>query len=285
MSNWIVDVDPQNFRSEVIERSLTVPVVVDFWAEWCGPCKELGPALEAAAKQGNGRFVLAKVDVDKHPDLTQAFQVQGIPTVMGLSDGKVVDGFQGALPPAELAAFLDRLAPAQAGVVEKARELAEAGDAEGAMELLRAHLIEQGDDAVARIALAELLLDAGKLVDAKKVADKLTEADWESDPGRALKARLALAEEAEGAGDLAKLEADVEASPEDPDPRIALGKALVAGGRHADGLEHLLEAYELDPKHDGEAARKAMLEVFDMLGPEDPVANDFRYRLSLLLFS
>ena len=285
MAGWIVDVDARNFRAEVIERSSSVPVVVDFWAEWCGPCKELGPALEKAAKEGDGRFVLAKVDVDRNPELAQAFQVQGIPTVIGLAGGKVVDGFQGALPPAELAAFLDRLAPARTSVADQAREMAAAGQAEEAMELLRAHLRENGTDAAARIVLAELLIDAGKLVDAKKVAGKLDEPDWESDAGRALRARLGLAEEAEDAGDIASLEAEVAGDPEDPDKRIALGKALVAAGRHEAGLGHLLEAFELDPKHGQGAARKAMVEVFEMLGPEDPVANDFRYRLSLLLFS
>ncbi len=281
---WIIDVTAANFRTEVIERSLKTPVVVDFWAEWCGPCKTLGPLLEKHAREGKGRFVLAKVDVDRNPELAQAFQVQGIPSVLGLRDGKMVDGFQGALPEAELKQFLDRIAPGPAGggELERARELAAAGDHEQAISVLRAHLRENAGDAEARIELASILIDAGKPVDARKVFDKLDEKALETDAGKALKTKLAYAETA---GDLEELAAAVEAAPEDPGKRIEYGKALVAAQRHADGLEQLLEAVELDPKFDGEAARKAMVEVFEMLGPEDEVANDFRYRLSLLLFS
>ena len=283
MSSWIVDVNAQNFRSEVIERSLKTPVVVDFWAAWCGPCKELGPALEAAAREGNGRFILAKVDVDKSPELAQAFQVQGIPTVLAVVDGRVVDGFSGALPPAELKRFLETvIPPAGPTALEEARLLVADGRRPEAIEVLRAHLRTEPDDHPARIELASLLIDDGKLADAKKVWERVDEAARETPAGKALDTKLRYAE---NAGDLAALQQAADAAPEDPAARIKLGKALAAAQRYEDGLSQLLAAVELDPEHEKGAARKAMLEIFEMLGPDHPLSNDYRYRLSLLLFS
>ncbi|MCZ6597993.1 MAG: tetratricopeptide repeat protein [Planctomycetota bacterium] len=283
MSKWIRDVDAKSFREEVVERSKTVPVVVDFWAEWCGPCKTLTPQLEKHAREGNGRFLLAKVDIDKNAEIAQAFQVQAVPTVIGLRGGKMVDGFQGALPEKELAAFLDNLAPGKGPrEVERAQELAAGGDREEAIKILRAWLRENTGDVQARIMLASILVDDGKPIDAKKVSQKLDEEALATDEGKALKAKL---EYAEDAGDVDALRSEVESDPNDPKRRIDLGKALVAEQRHEEGLEQLLEAVEIDPKYDGDAARKAMLNVFDMLGPENELAASYRYKLSLVLFS
>ena len=280
---WILEVNVQNFRTEVIERSTTVPVVVDFWATWCGPCKELGPRLERAARDGAGRFLLAKVDVDANPELAQAFQVQGIPTVLAVQGGRVVDGFSGALPPEELERWLATVAPPLGpSPLEQARELA-AEDRRGeAIAFLRMHLRDRTDDQPARIELASLLVDEGKAEDARTLWDELDAAARESDAGKALETKL---QYTDNAGDLKELESQVEADPEDPGARIALGKALVAAQRYEDGLVQLLEAVELDSGYEDGAARKAMLEVFEILGPEDPVGNDFRFKLSLLLFS
>ncbi len=283
MSSWIVDVNAQNFRQEVIERSLKTPVVVDFWAAWCGPCKELGPLLEAAAREGNGSFILAKVDVDKNPELAQAFQVQGIPTVLAVVDGRVVDGFSGALPPAELKRFLELvIPPAGPTPLEEARLLVADGHRAEAIEVLRGHLRSEPEDQPVRIELASILIDEGKLADAKKLWERVDEAARETDAGKALATKLRYAE---NAGDLAALQAAADAAPEDPAARIKLGKALAAAQRYEDGLAQLLAAVELDPEFEKGAARKAMLEVFDMLGADHPLSNDYRYRLSLLLFS
>jgi putative thioredoxin len=287
MSTWILDVGVNNFREEVIERSSKTPVVVDFWAEWCEPCKELSPALESAARDGNGRFVLAKVDVDQAPELAQAFQVQGIPTVLAVVDGRVVDGFSGALPPAELQRFLDKVAPPLGPTpIEEARLLTADGRTTEAIGVLRAHLAGSTDDHPVRIELASLLVDDDQLAEAELEWAALDDAARASDAGKALQTKLRYAA---NAGDLAPLQAAVDADPDDAEARIALGKALAAAQRYEDGLEHLLHAVDLDPEADekrkGEGARQAMLEVFEILGPEDPVANDFRFRLSLLLFS
>ena len=283
MQTWILEVTAENFREEVIDRSLKTPVVVDFWAEWCEPCKELGPALELAAQEGKGRFVLAKVDVDKNPELAQAFQVQGVPTVLGVRDGKVVDGFSGALPAPELKRFLDTIAPPLGpSAIEAARTLIEEGKRMEAIALLGEHLDEQPADHEARIELGSLLIDEGDLDGAQMVWEDVDEPARASDAGKALEKKL---DYLQNTGDLDALRAAVQAAPEDPAARIELGKALAAAQRYEDGLSELLEAVELDPTFEDGAARKAMLEVFEILGPEDPVGNDFRFRLSLLLFS
>ena len=141
-SPWIVDVTLASFPQEVVEKSRKVPVFVDFWATWCGPCKVLTPLLEKLAREGNGRFVLAKVDSDKNPELSQYFQVQAVPTVLIFQGGQVLDGFQGALPERELRALLDQIAPLQADEVARAKELEHKGDRAGAIKLLRQVLRE-----------------------------------------------------------------------------------------------------------------------------------------------
>lgn len=285
--DWIVSVDAKDFEKDVIERSKSIPVLVDFWAEWCGPCKELGPLLEKKAREDAGRFVLAKVDVDRNQELTQIFRIQGIPAVLALVDGKLADGFQGALPEPELDAFLERIAPRQApatesAILDRARSLAAEGQAEEAIAQLRNHLREKPDHAPGRLLLAELLVDADRAPEAEKVFAKLSDEAQGSAAGRALKARLDFAGDA---GDLEELAGAVAAAPDDAEARIALGKARLAAQQYEEGLEELLEAVRLDPHGSGTEAKEAMLEVFDVLGLEDPVANDYRFKLSLELFA
>lgn len=286
-ASWILEITAATFEKEVIERSLETPVLVYFTATWCGPCKTLSPALERRATEGAGRFVLAKVDLDKNPDLAQAFRVQAVPTVLAIAGGQMVDGFQGLLPEEELDAFLDKLAPggdAPTGVTGEARELAAKGDHEAGVELLRAHLLAEPGDTEASLCLAELLLDGERTADARLLFDELDEATRESEAGRAISARLAFAD---SAGDLADLQAAVSARPDDVAARTSLGRAHIARQEYEQGLEHLLEVVrsaDADEETRGEA-KQAMLEVFDILGLEDPVANDYRFKLSLELFA
>ena len=285
-SPWILSVDAASFEKEVLERSVTLPVVVDFWATWCGPCKTLGPLLEKRARAGAGRFLLAKVDVDRSPELAQAFRVQGIPTVIALVAGRLVDGFQGALPEPELDAFLDRIAPPKTSIEEerlaRARSLAEEGRASEAITLLRSHLRDHPAHEAARLALGDLLVDAGRSEEARLVFEKLAEATRATPEGRALLARI---EFSAGADSLDDLQRAVESSPSDPAARLALGKARIASKQYAPGLAELLEAYRLDASGVGAEAKTAMLEAFDVLGLEDPIANEYRFKLSLELFA
>ncbi len=287
-TGWVIDVDARNFEREVIERSLSAPVLVDFWATWCGPCKTLGPELEKRAREGRGRFVLARVDIDQNPELAQAFRVQAVPTVLALVQGRLVDGFQGALPAPELDQFLERIAPASAPrtradtLVERGRAMAKEGRPEPAIGLLRETLRDAPEHLEARLTLAELLLDSGKARDAKLVLEKVPDETPQAERVKALRARL---EFVASAGDPLELEEKVRAAPEDLEARMALGRALVAARDYPRGLEQLLEVVRRDPLERGKEARKAMLEVFEILGLEDPVANQYRFKLSLELFT
>jgi len=282
-SPHVVDVTLSNFEKEVVEKSTQVPVVVDFWADWCQPCKTLGPILEKLAVEMDGRFVLARVDVDRNPELAQAFRVQSIPMVMLLKDGRPLDAFAGALPEARLRAFLEpHLGAGGTGPLEEARQLEEAGRLEQALELLEAHLAADPEDAAVRVGVARLLLGLGELERARAVYDELGEEDRNLKEAKAVAAQLELLE---GAGDVEALRADLEADPKDVGKRISLGRSLVAEGRVEEGLEELLQAAMRDLKFEGGLPRKAMLEVFQALGPDDPLTLSFQQRLSVLLCS
>jgi putative thioredoxin len=281
--SWILDVDARSFQKEVLERSLSVPVVVDFWAAWCGPCKALGPALEKAARAGQGRFVLARVDVDKSPELAGAFRVQGIPTVLVVVKGKIADGFEGALPERELQRFLDQVVPAKgADPAEKARALAAEGKLREAIQALEGHVQSSPDDERALILLAGLHVQAGDAEEAELVLRELSDVALQSPEVRAIRAQLDFSG---SKGDLGRLEEARRQAPHDVDARVAYGKALVAADQRREGLEELLEGVRLEPEKKDGRARKAMLEVFDLLGLEDPLANEYRFKLSLVLFA
>ena len=287
-SEWIVEADARTFEQDVLARSLEVPVLLDFWATWCGPCKTLGPELEKRAREGKGRFLLAKIDIDRNPELAQAFRVQAVPTVLAIVQGRLVDGFQGALPAAELDAFLARVAPGGAALtqsdvrVERARALAQGGETDVAIGHLREILRDAPEHREARLTLAELLIETKKTREARLVLEKLEGDETSAERVRSLRSKL---EFSESSGDRRELEERVRSAPGDSAARIELGRACVAAGDHAVGLEHLLEVVRTDPGPLREEAKKAMLEVFGMLGLDNKVANDYRFKLSLELFA
>jgi putative thioredoxin len=277
----IVDVGVENFQKEVVERSRTTPVLVDFWATWCGPCKTLGPVLEKLARELAGKLTLAKIDIDKNPEIADLFQIQSVPTVMLLVGGRPVDGFAGALPEAQVRKFLEHhLGPAAPDAPKQAEELEREGKRAEAADVLRAHLQAQPADSKARVTLARLLAAEGRVEEARKVLAKVEGEALETPEARAVKAQL---EAAGKAGDLALLAKAVEERPRDPGALVALGKALAAAGRHEEALERLLEAAKIDLHHDDDAPRKAMIEVFNLLGQSDPLVLDYQRRLSMLL--
>jgi putative thioredoxin len=284
----VLEVDARNFEHEVITRSLEVPVLVHFTTSWSEPCRVLGPLLADEAGKRAGAVALARVDVERAPELAQVFRIQNVPTVVAIRDGKLIDGFQGALPADELTRFLDTLVgPAAPGAGRptdprtQAAELAGTGDVAGAIEVLETHLAATPEDGDAAVALAGLLADDQRVEDAQRVLDAVTGDALETDEAKAVAARLALSA---GAGDLAALAATAAERPDDAGARLAYGQALVAAQRTEEGLAELLASVELDPRHDDAAARRTMLEVFEVLGAEDPLTIDFRYKLSLLLF-
>ena len=282
MSEYHFDVSLQDFEARVLQASMEVPVLVDFWAEWCGPCKTLKPLLEKLADEYRGRFLLAKVDADTNPELAQYFGVRSIPTVVMIQNGQPVDGFTGALPEGELKAFLDRfVAPPAADLRAEAAALAQAGDWNGALQILIRATQENPDDEGARLDAVEALLE----LDRKDEAGQLLGLEYtaEADRAQALRARLALAA---NAVDTAPLQARVDASPDDHAARLELARALAGNGQYEAAMEAALEVVRRDRFFDSGAGRRTLLEFFEALGGNehyDDLVRKYRRALSATL--
>jgi putative thioredoxin len=269
----VFDVDEAGFQAAVLDRSHEVPVVVDFWAAWCGPCRTLGPMLEQAVTARGGDVLLAKVDVDRNQGLAQAFRVQGIPQVLGFRDGKVVSQFTGAVPPQQLAAFLDELAPSEADrAVVRARALD--GEAREA-ELRRALDLEPGHREAA-VGLADLLVDR----DPDTALELVT--PHRPDPAaEAIVTRVGLVRD--GGGDVDALRQRIERGEGEGDALLDLGRALAARHEYDEAIERLLAAVELggDTR---EPAREQLVALFNVLGDGDDRVRAARPRLARALF-
>lgn len=277
----ILDVTTLSFPQEVVERSMTVPVMVDLWATWCGPCKSLSPVLEKLAREMNGRFVLAKVDIDQNPELAEAFGVQSVPMVVIVSGGRIVDEFVGAKPEAQIRTMLEKhLGAAPVDAIEEALALEKSGDLQAAITGLNAHLRERPDRHDARAHLARLQLLSGLVDEGRQTFESIPAAARETEAARAAQALLDLQK---NRVDTAPLRAAIEKNPGDLAARLALGRALVAENKPEEGLEMLLSAAKLDLGFDGGAPRKALIETFDVLGEANPLVTRYRRALSMLL--
>src|SRR5690606_16741224 len=244
----VIDItSPESFQRDVIDRSREVPVVVDFWATWCGPCRVLGPVLERLANEGNGRFILAKVDVDRVPELAHVFRITGIPDVKAFRNGRIVDEFSGVLPESELRQFIDQLAPPilEDDPAQSAREL-EAIDPAGAEAEYRKTLEEDPENAAAKLGLVRLLIARGAFDAAREIAENAVVPEEDTAELEALKARISLADRAKGLAPVDALEARVRDEPESPQAHYELGCARAAAGSYGPALEALLRAAELD---------------------------------------
>ncbi|HEX9855505.1 MAG TPA: thioredoxin [Acidimicrobiia bacterium] len=275
----VIDITTEEFPQAVLQRSHELPVVVDFWAEWCGPCKVLSPILEQAAERHGGAFQLVKVDADQSPQLAAQFGVQGIPTVIAFKGGQPVASFTGAIPEQSLEAWLAQILPTELDTkVDTARDHALSGDAWTAEKLLREVLDEQPDHPEAGTGLASLLLARNEPAEALIVLGKLAPTP---DVER-LQAAARLAE-ARSDEDLTPLEARIEADPEDHTARLELAKALAGRGEFEPALDHLL--WVVRAKGDlRDDARQAMLDVFGVLGDEHPLTATYRRQLANALF-
>ncbi|MBF0296700.1 MAG: tetratricopeptide repeat protein [Magnetococcales bacterium] len=282
-SRWVVDVDGASFASEVLERSRRTPVLVDFWANWCGPCRTLGPILAKLAEELQGRFVLAKIDSDRNPDLARRYGVRGIPAVKLFIDGQVTNEFTGALPESRVRKFLEESLPSGADkAASQAMAALTRGDLQAAEAGFAAVLTQSPEHTEALLGLTRVYLDSGRMEEANATLARLPARDREGTEAKLLAARLAFAA---AAVDIAPLAARVEADPADLAARMALGEALVARESYAEGLEQFLEVVRRNRAFDDDAGRKAILRVFDLLGPGHPLIASFRPRLSALLFS
>jgi len=279
----VIDVGYENFQSEVLEGSRAQPVLLDFWASWCGPCKTLTPVLEKLAADYNGGFRLAKVDIDRWPELAQAFGVQSVPTVVLIKQGQIADGFMGAQPEKLIRELLARqgVKPPR-DLLAAAREAQAGGDSEGAVALLREHLELNPEDVPARAKLAHVLALLGDVEGAELELSQLTEEELGQESAAAARKLLAARE---NKIDLGPLEAAVRAKPESIPAQLALGRALLESGAHERALELLFAAAQRDLRFDDSAPRKALLEAFAQLGDENPLTLSYRRRLSVLLCS
>ena len=277
-SPYIKDVTLEGFPSEVLNRSREVPVLVDFWAEWCGPCKTLSPLLERMTHEAGGAYELAKVDVDANQELSAQFMVQSIPTVVAIRDGKEVNRFTGALPEAAITAFLETVLPTELDLmVDAARTALVTGDTAGAEHMLRQVLDTKPDHQDAGTSLAALLIDHGDIDEAMIVLGKLVpDADVERLQAAA---RLRLT----SGGDIAELEAAASAAPDDDEAQLALARALAARSEFEPALDRLLGVVR--NKGEGkEAARLAMLDIFGVLGNDHPLTSTYRRQLATALY-
>jgi putative thioredoxin len=286
----VKDTTTQAFMKDVIEESKKQPVLVDFWAPWCGPCKQLTPVLEKAVKAAKGKVKLAKMNIDEHPAIPGQMGIQSIPAVIAFSNGQPVDGFMGALPESQVVAFLERLTKEKIGGEDK--DLLKAADAalvEGnpaAAADIYARLLSQDAGNVHALAgLARCYVETGALEQAKQTLAMVPEAKHNEAPVAAARAALEVAEQAKSVGPLNELEQKVAANPLDHQARFDLAAALNAKGKRAEAVEHLLTIVKKDRKWNDDAARKQLVQFFEAWGFADPAAVEGRKRLSSILFS
>jgi putative thioredoxin len=286
-----MDTNTARFEADVIQASMQAPVIVDFWAPWCGPCKQLAPALEKAVTAQRGKVKLVKVNIDENPDLAQALRIQSIPTVYAFFQGRPVDAFQGALPESQVKQFVERLAGQGGGddgiaaVLEQANDSLEAGDTENAIALFRAILGEAPETTAAFLGLIRALLADDNMAEAKSVLAQVPAAIAGHADIVAAKAAIDLKDQASHAGPIGPLTEAVTRDPADHRARIDLATALYAAGRQQEAIDHLIESIKRDRAWNEQEARKQLVKYFEAQGPLDPLTVGGRRRLSSILFS
>lgn len=281
MSAHAADVSAANFQKEVIEASRQVPVLVDFWAPWCAPCRSLGPILEKLADEYQGRFRLAKVNSDENQQLAGQFGVRGIPNVKAVVDGKVVNEFTGALPESAVREFIEALLPSPAEPLRLEAQAARArGEADATRKLLLQAIRLDPKHEQARLDLVDVLLDAGDLADAQRLLDEIVVSARDRGRIDALSARLALAQGAPAGADEAALRVRLEADPADLEARLALANLLAVKQDYPGALEHLMEIVRRDRAFGDDIGRKTMLQIFNLLDAGSELVRSFRGELS-----
>lgn len=285
----VKDGSTATFMADVIEGSMQVPVIVDFWAPWCGPCKTLGPALEKAVRLAGGLVRLVKINVDENQDLAAQMNVRSVPSVFGFRQGRPVDGFAGAVPDSQIKSFIERLTggakPPLEEALEMAREALDAGDPAGASQVFAQILAHDPAHPGAVAGMIRCLVATGDLKEAREAVGRLpAELVANSEVAAAVSA-LDLAEQAGGTGDVETFKKRLDANPNDHQARLDLAMALYAGGRAEAAIEELLELIRRDRAWNEDAGRKQLVKLFDALGPTHPLTAAGRRRLSSILFS
>jgi putative thioredoxin len=289
-SGVVKDTTTQTFVKDVIEESKRQPVLVDFWAQWCEPCKQLGPVLEKAVRAAKGKVKLVKMDIDKHPTIPGQLGIQSIPAVFAFVNGQPVDGFLGALPESQVAAFIERVTKDRIGgeeqdLLKSADEALAKGDAAGAADLYAQVLAQDSANIAALAGLARSYVRTGATDQAKQTLALVPEAKRNDPAVAAARAALEVAEQAKSVGPIADLEQKVAANPLDHQARFDLALGLNAKGRRQEALDNLLEIVKRDRKWNDDGARKQLVQFFDAWGPTDEATVNGRKRLSSVLFS
>jgi putative thioredoxin len=280
----------QGFMKDVIEESKRQPVLVDFWAPWCGPCKQLTPILEKTVKAAKGKVKLAKMNIDEHPAIPGQMGIQSIPAVIAFSNGQPVDGFMGALPESQVVAFLERLTKGKISgedqdLLKTADEALANGDPAAAADIYAQLLAEDSGNIPALAGLARCYVETGNIEQAKKTLAMVPETKANDTAVAAARAAIELAEKAKSVGPLDELQAKVNANPLDHQARFDLATALNAAGRREDAANNLLEIIRRDRKWNDDGARKQLVQFFEAWGFADPAAVEGRKRLSSILFA
>ncbi len=283
-SSWVIDVTDATFDAEVLDRSHQLPVVIDFWAPWCGPCRQLGPLLEKLAAEAAGKFVLAKINVDESPGIAGEMRVSSIPAVFAVRGGRLVNQFVGLLPEAQLREWLAQLEPSEVErLLEEATQL-EQEDPAGATAKLRMALAAEPESRPVRLALARLLA-AQDLLDESEEQIKHLEGHGYLEPeGERIKAICRLRQAARLAGDVLTARKAADAAPQDAALQMKLANALAGSKEYGEALQRALSAFQTDRKLQGEPARELMVDIFHALDPDDPLTTEYRRKLSAAMY-
>ena len=286
----VKDSSTAGFAKDVIEASKSTLVLVDFWAEWCGPCRQLSPVIEKVVRSYGGKVRLVKIDTDEHQALAGQMRIQSLPTVYAFKDGRPLDGFMGALPESQIRSFIDRLLGDKAGdelteALKAAEDAMAAGDLQGAAEVYAAVLQQDQQNPAALAGLAQCYLKSGDSARAEQTIALVPPDKRNVAAVEAVRAALELSRKANDAGDAADLEARVASDPSDHQSRYDLAIALAAKGFKAEAVDHLIEIVRRQRAWNEEAARKQLVQLFEAWGPKDPATLLGRRKLSSVLFS